>query len=59
MESPRALYPAHHSYGAHAPWSPRTTTRERKTCRPQLERSPHAAATTDPTCLKEDPMRRN
>ena len=27
--------------GAHAPWSPRNTTREEKTCTPQLERSPH------------------
>ena len=35
--------PTHHNYRAHASWSLHATTREEKTHRPQLERSPSTA----------------
>ena len=42
------------NHRAHAPWSLCATTREEKTCTPQLERSPRAA-TKDPACHNQDP----
>ena len=58
IELTSQLEPAHHNYRAHVPWSLRTTTREEKTRRPQLERSTHAAM-KDPACLNEDPACRD
>ena len=39
---------------AHVLWNPRATTREKKTCMPQLERSPRDA--TKSPCHNEEPV---
>ena len=57
--APGQLSPSATNYRAHAPWSPRATTREeKKTHTPQLERSPRTTV-KDPACHYEDPTYHN